>query len=368
MNKKTDIITQNKNKKREKLMFLFNISTIEEFNKICNKYNIIYDYFSPNNRIKLNDIRKLIKFYNNQPKKISYDILTHFSNNYSNGLIIILYKLSVLPYNYNISKSLKYLEKYRIKTKSKLYLLYYINKTLFITIRGTKYIDEFKKGSFESDRIKYNFENKDTHHKFLEWKEEFIKDFNKNKKNTTNVPELKHKNIYVHKNYYSKSILILKDIKPIIKNLTKKGLNNVILTGHSMGGSLSMILGLKLKEIYKDKFKVHITSFSNLGIGNRNLSLFAIYLGINSYIRIYNKSDVVDSYKSSLFYKLVGRLRHLDHSFTKKYYSKYITYDIEKNIPTGLLNKIKTIEHLKLLYSRHIMYKFSNNKNAPVFI
>ena len=42
---------------------------------------------------------------NNQPTKISYDILTHFSNNYSNGLIIILYKLSVLPYNYNISKS-----------------------------------------------------------------------------------------------------------------------------------------------------------------------------------------------------------------------------------------------------------------------
>ena len=70
-----------------------------------------------------------------------------------------------------------------------------------------------------------------------------------------------------------------------------------------MGGSLSMLLGLKLKEIYEDKLKVHITSFSNLGIGNRNLSLFAIYLGINSYIRIYNKSDVVDSYKSSLFYK-----------------------------------------------------------------
>ena len=370
MNKNDKKFTQYEYNRKKNIMFILNTYNIEDFNKLCKKYNIVYNYYSVKNRIKIFEIKELIKYYNNLPKKISYDNLTHCGSNYKKGIIITLYKLSILSYNLSLTNNLKYLNKYIIKTKSRMYILYYINNTLIVSIRGSKYLNELKKGSFESDRIKYKFEKKETHNNFLDWKVDFVKDFEKNNTNNTNVSELKNKNIYVHKNYYYLSIKIKKELLAIIKKLNNKKckLKNIILTGHSMGGSLSILVGMKLKEIYQDKYKIHISSFSNLGIGNRNLSLFALYLGIDSYIRIYNRLDIVDHYKSSIFYKLVGRLRHINHSFTKKYYSKYIKYDVEDNIPKKILNKINEREKLKKLYLRHKIYKFSNNKNSPIFI
>ena len=302
MSKKINDIKHNRQLKRNKIMFLFDIPNISAFNKFVKKYNIVYDYFSKKNIITLLDLKRVIYFTNHLPTEIKFNAITHYKNNYYKGILPTLYKLSAIAYKNNLVCSLGLISKYVIKTTDKLYILMHINDTLFVIFRGTKYFNELKKGVYGSSRVKYNFENKETHKKFLEWKDYFLKNFSKSM-NKTDVPELNHRNLYVHKEYYSKSKVIIRNLIKIIDKLKKKGLRNIITTGHSMGGSLSMICGVKIKEIYGNTMKVNIASFSKLGVGNRNLSLFAVYLGMDSYIRVYNKSDLVDLYGSGILFK-----------------------------------------------------------------
>ena len=257
------------------------------------------------------------------------------------------------------------MNKYKIKIDNNLFILIKINRTLFLFIRGSKYKYELKKATTESNRIKYKFYKKETHDEFLKWKIKFLEDFNKNKKNLTDVPNLVHKNIYIHKNYYTKSNYI---IKTLIKVIDKYNINNIIISGHSMGGSLASICGIRLKDKYRNKIKINIVSFSNLAIGNRNLSLFSIYLNINSYIRVYNNNDIVGKLRTGFLFKPFGRLRHLNHSITKKYNNKYIIVDIDKFIPFSLRKKINKLSYKNRKRIYHILYKFNNNKNSNIFI
>lgn len=370
MLKKKDNIEHKINKfyefKKKRIMFLFDLKTDNEFKIFLKKYNIVYDYYKSNNLVKINDIKRVIRFTKNIPKKIEFKSLTHYNNNYNNGILPTLYKLSALSYNSNFIKKDSLIYQYLLKKNDK-YIILFIKDTLLILLRGSKYFNEIKRAMSVSKRTKYIFDNKETHEKFLNWKSDFLKKFKK-LNNNTDVPKIKHKNLYVHKEYYNKSNIILKDLKKIINTFLGKGLKNIILTGHSMGGSLSMICGIKLKELYRDKLKINIISFSNLAVGNRNLSLFAIYLGLDSYIRVYNGSDLVDKYRSGIVFKFHGRLRHLNHSFTKKYINHYIREDIDKYIPKKLIEDIKTKKKYKKLYLNHVLYRFSKNKNAPIFI
>ena len=368
MSKKIDNIKHNRILKRKKIMFLFDIPTIKDFNLFIKKYNIVYDYFSKKNQITLMDLKRIIYFINNLPKKIKFKSIIHHNNNYYKGILPTLYKLSAIAYHNELICSLGGISKYIIKISSKLYVLLYMNNTLFIIFRGTKYFNELKKGVYGATRVKYKFERKDTHKDFLHWKEDFLKDFSKTS-NKTDIPEINHKNLYVHKEYYVKSKEVIKNLRSKINYLIKnRGLKNIVATGHSMGGSLSMICGVKLKEIYGSKIKINIFSFSNLGVGNRNLSLFAVYLGINAYIRVYNKTDLVDLYRAGILFKFTGRLRHLNHSFTKKYSNHYIREDIDQYIPDKLINEIQNKKQYKKLYLNHVLYKFSKNKEAPIYI
>ena len=343
-------------KRKNKIMNLLNLNN-EEFTNFINKNNIIYSYFNIKNRPKVNDIRTLYKYYNKLPSNINYPYL-------SNNVLPTLYKLSALSYNSNLFNSINYLNKYKIKINNNLFILFKINRTLFVFIRGSKYKSELKKATTESNRVKYRFYNKNTHNKFLKWKINFLNDFNKNKKDFTNVPDLIHTNIYIHKNYYKKSNSICLLLSKVIN---KYNINNVILSGHSMGGSLASICGIRLKDQYRNKIKLNIISFSNLAIGNRNLSLFSIYLNINSYIRVYNSNDIVGKLRTGILFKPFGRLRHLNHSITKKY-NNYIIIDIDKFIPNSLRKKIDKLSIKNKKYIYHILYKFNKNKYSNIFI
>ena len=368
MSTKIDSIKHNKELKRKKIMSLFDIPTIKDFNSFVKKYNIVYDYFAKKNQVTLLYLKRVIYFTKHLPKEIKFKSIVHYKNNYYKGILPTLYKLSAISYRNDLVCSLGIISSYVIKNTNKLYVLLYVNDTLFIVFRGTKYFNELKKGVYGASRVRYNFEKKDTHQKFLDWKEDFLKNFSKTR-NKTDVPEINHRNLYVHKEYYAKSKEVIKQLRVKINSLRKnRGLKNIIATGHSMGGSLSMICGVKLKEIYGNKVKINIVSFSNLGVGNRNLSLFSVYLGINSYIRVYNKTDLVDLYRSGILFKFTGRLRHLNHSFTKKYSNHYIREDIDQYIPEKLIDEIQHKKRYKKLYLNHILYKFSKNKDAPIYI
>ena len=342
--------------KKKKIINLFNLNN-KEFTNFINKNNIIYSYYNIKNRPKLNDIKEIYKYYNKLPSNIIYSYL-------SNNILPNLYKLSSLSYNNKLFNSIDYLNKYKIKTNSNLFILIKFKKTLFVFIRGSKYKSELKKATTESNRIKYKFYNNTTHNDFLKWKIKFLNDFNKNKKDLTNVPDLIHTNIYIHKNYYKKSNSICLLLSKVIN---KYNINNVILSGHSMGGSLASICGIRLKDQYRNKIKLNIISFSNLAIGNRNLSLFSIYLNINSYIRVYNSNDIVGKLRTGILFKPFGRLRHLNHSITKKY-NNYIIIDIDKFIPNSLRKKIDKLSIKNIKYIYHILYKFNSNKNSNIFI
>lgn len=233
------LILNNRINKIKKIMKLFNLNNIAEFNRFVKEYNIVYDYFSNKNMIKVRSLYNIVDFYNNLPTKITYNDIVN--DNKKKNIVPTLFKLSSISYNSNILYHTTYLEKYIIKTSSKLFILLCIKDTLFVVFRGSRYYSEIKKATTGSNRTRYIFNNKDTHNKFLIWKENFLKEFIRYTGNKTDVPELKHTNLYVHANYYRKSNIIIKQLKTVIDKLKKQNVNNIILLGHSMGGSLAMI-------------------------------------------------------------------------------------------------------------------------------
>ncbi len=88
MLKKKDNIEHKINKfyefKKKRIMFLFDLKTDNEFKIFLKKYNIVYDYYKSSNLVKINDIKRVIRFTKNIPKKIEFKSLTHYNNNYNN--------------------------------------------------------------------------------------------------------------------------------------------------------------------------------------------------------------------------------------------------------------------------------------------
>jgi predicted lipase len=336
---------------------MFNIKSREELDIFVKKYNIAYDFYSKTNIILLKDLNKVVNYFKIKNNSMMYTDLV------KNNILETLYKLSAITYNRKLVSLLPKINKRVVKSKNKLFILFNIGNTLLVVIRGTKNLKELKEGVYGSSRIKYKFEKKETYDNFIEWKEKYIKSCKPGKSNI-NLPKMCHKNIYVHQEYYNKSRKMITELRDVID---KGKFKNIIISGHSMGGSLSMICGLKLKEIYGTKLKINIVSFSNLGIGNRNLSLFSLFLGVDSYIRVYNKSDYIDLYRSGILFKIVGRLRHLNHSIPTNN-KKYIIHDTEKYIPKSLLNLIKKQSIYNRFLLSHLLIKFDNNTKSKIYI
>lgn len=376
------------NKKYFEKYYLNRIINIEYILNINNNnsvynlpFNIIFNYYADSNILKLNHINELIKFYNELPNKksICYNKLIKSKNNYNYGILPNLLNLSYIVYNNNLSKNIPILKNYFINSKAEYYIMYYIpNKnTLIISFRGTVDYNDLYIGTINTNRIKYNFITKKKEKSYFKWRENFLKE-NKG----SNLPELNDDKVYVHSGYIKRYNYIKTHILNNIKEYKKKGLNKVILTGHSMGSSIATLCGMNIKEIYEDKIKVFISSFGGPGLGNRNLSLYFLYLNIDSYIRIYNRDDPIIKLKNNIWYKPLGRLRHVNYSvpikykdileskcIQKKYKNKIIINDCQDFLPKYVKNLLesKNYKNEKKYRLLHSSFRFSNDKEAPLF-
>ncbi|KOY63915.1 lipase family protein [Photorhabdus heterorhabditis] len=102
-------------------------------------------------------------------------------------------------------------------------------------------------------------------------------------------------------------------IDAIDKIAQEKGVHNITITGHSLGGILASTLGLYLKRLYlnkrKNNIRIHVCSFANPNTGNDVFASYIKYVfngsSVTSYksnfLRIYNRKDVI-----SLIWNLDG--------------------------------------------------------------
>ncbi|CAQ85005.1 MULTISPECIES: lipase family protein [Photorhabdus] len=94
-------------------------------------------------------------------------------------------------------------------------------------------------------------------------------------------------------------------IDAIDKISQEKGIHNITITGHSLGGVLASTLGLYLKRLYlnkgKNNIRINVCAFASPITGNNVFSSYVKYIfnsiSIKSYkshfLRIYNRKDII---------------------------------------------------------------------------
>ncbi|KGM26057.1 lipase [Photorhabdus luminescens] len=102
-------------------------------------------------------------------------------------------------------------------------------------------------------------------------------------------------------------------IEAINKIAAEKGIHNITITGHSLGGILASTLGLYLKRLYLNKgsnnIRIHVCSFASPNTGNDVFASYIKYVfnhtsatSYKSYfLRVHNQKDVI-----SLIWNLDG--------------------------------------------------------------
>lgn len=154
------------------------------------------------------------------------------------------------------------------------------NDNIFIIFRGTVYLYEWKT-NFKID-------------------EQFF--FN-DKKSTLDKLKLlmdKDDNPMIHKGFVEIYMNIRKDIFDTLKIINPNKNKNIIISGHSIGGSISTILGI---DLYFNKYKIIVYSIGSPRVGNKDFAKLVKRHNINIF-QIINIADIVPDLPFSILPKL----------------------------------------------------------------
>ena len=253
------------------------------------------------------------------------------------------------------------------------------NNNLFIVLRGStiySQIEYFHDLTFYKKNI--NYINEYHYNKFLKWKKKLLRTYPIEKVLSRKIISDIFRFHGGFIDLYNAYKIYPKVKKILIKN---KKFKNIIICGHSMGGSFTNLLILDLLNYsyeYKIKLDIKAITFGAPGCMNSNLSLFYFYLSsigfISKYIRIHNKNDIISSTFSDqedYFTSFIGLLRHVNSSVlennkniinknSKSCSKKFIVYNTENNV-NKFINK-------KLNYREiHSVFCFTNSKDGILF-
>ena len=362
----------NSNKYIERL-FEKNIDIIKKLKKTrINNYEYDYSNLKMINNKKLEYIVKILN-----KKNLNLNDLNNIKGDYKNGVLPYILILCHYAYYYN------YLEdsffKFNILYRDNEFYITHVNDSLFISLRGTSVysqIEYFHDLTFYKKNI--NYINEYHYNKFLKWKQKILKNYPIEKilsrKIISDVFRFHGGFIDLYNAYK-----IYPKVKKILQ--TYKKFKNIIICGHSMGGSFANLLILDLLNFsyeYKRKIDIKAITFGAPGCMNSNLSLFYFYLSsigfISKYIRIHNKNDIISSTFSNQedhFTSFIGLLRHVNSAVlnnnkniinknNKKCSKKFIVYNTEKNV-NKFTDKIFSYREI------HNLFCFTNSKDGILF-
>lgn len=353
-----------------------NIKALKKLKNNRKQY-FIFNYIKY--KIKSSDFKFIVE---NFDKVKTYDDLIQKNNDFDKGILPTFIKMCHFTYYKRFLRNDFFNIKELIFFNEEL-LVFKYNKALFINIRGTTTYKQleilqnltlYKKQFFFHEKI-----NQD----FLKWKNKLLKTKDYSIKNLLKKDSISDRFLF-HKGFIE--LYQAYKIKDKIFNILEKckNINNIYLSGHSLGGGLCTFLTLDLYERYYElkqlnNIKVNIITFGSPGIMNSNLSLFFYYLTekkfLNKYIRIINKKDIISSsFTDPQFYltKLTGILRHIDASVPKnkkliirnskdKINKNILLIDCEKYL-NNYLNK-KELSYTEI----HSLFSFSEKKNGILF-
>ena len=340
---------------------LLNISNSYNSNKGNNKLNLMYYILSKMSRSYLYELKY---------KKNSIDII------YNKYFCKLLKHFNIQKFTDNNikkfnKKNMVYVSLLSItENLTPACIIFYIienvdnnfyNLKLFISLRGTSNITDIINISNVKKKELVLFSTEDLIN--------ITKDINilfENKiKDTNNL--LKPK---IHGGFlsYFKNIIkviytdITKFILSVSKYNNKKLLNNsAYITGHSLGGVLSLLSGIILSI---GNINTYVVTFGQPRVGNDDFNKL-LYLLLNNntyfkkYIRFYNKSDIIISVPTRIYR---NGFKHLDdfidiNNLNKL--NKYEYYNIQDDILNDLLLKIDKKYKLKLAHSGYIFKNYN---------
>ena len=353
-----------------------NINVLKKIKK-NKKQHFIFNYLKY--KVTSSDLKYIT---DNFDKVKTYNDLIEKNNNFEKGIIPTFIKMCHFTYYKRFLKNDFFRPTELLFFNDEL-LVFKYNKSMFINIRGTttykqlellQNLSLYKKQFFFDDKI---------NEEFLKWKYKLLKTKN------YSIKEILKKNDISDRYLFHKGFIELYEAYKIKNKIFKlldkyKNINNIYLSGHSLGGGLCTFLTLDLYERYYelkklDKIKVNIITFGSPGIMNSNLSLFFYYLTekkfIDKYIRIINKKDIITStFTDPKFYltKFTGLLRHIDASIPKN--KKILIKDLNDKINKKIIiiNSEKYLDNYvnkkNLSYTEiHNLFSLSNNKKGILF-
>ena len=353
-----------------------NINVLKKIKK-NKKQHFIFNYLKY--KVTSSDLKYIT---DNFDKVKTYNDLIEKNNDFEKGILPTFIKMCHFTYYKRFLKNDFFRPTELLFFNDEL-LVFKYNKSMFINIRGTttykqlellQNLSLYKKQFFFDDKI---------NEEFLKWKYKLLKTKN------YSIKEILKKNDISDRYLFHKGFIELYEAYKIKDKIFKlldkyKNINNIYLSGHSLGGGLCTFLTLDLYERYYelkqlDKIKVNIITFGSPGIMNSNLSLFFYYLTekkfINKYIRIINKKDIITStFTDPKFYltKFTGLLRHIDASIPKN--KKILIKDLNDKINKKIIiiNSEKYLDNYvnkkDLSYTEiHNLFGLSDNKKGILF-
>lgn len=115
---------------------------------------------------------------------------------------------------------------------------------------------------------------------------------------TKDVIDIRHENLFsphikVHKGFHSQFFSIEEDITRDIKDISASyKIDELVFTGHSLGGSIALISSPYYAEQFKNKFKIKTYTFGTVSVGNKEFVDW-FKQNVDEYYRIENEDDLV---------------------------------------------------------------------------
>ena len=335
-------------------------------------YNKSNEWINNNVKFKYNKLiknKQILKIFDDNKNNKTYDA-EHLS------IVYKLVKASYITYDNLLNmKSFGYI----IPNFNDIYVKYFLNlnlkkKQLLISIRGTKHFNEFLL-SIKFYRINFEIfkekKKENGNDDFIKWRNKYMKN---NYFDKTTIPLLEDEDIQVHKGFYDEALKQYNTLVPTITFILEKvNTLDINIMGHSLGGSLGIIISLLLAKKFKEKINIYIYTFNSPPIGNKNFNLLIPYFKIKRFTRIFNNQDFIARYGENGSWIDKKRFRHFEYLLNKKKGTIYLK-DLDLIIDTldygNILNeKIKDLKCslFDLKYIFHSFFTFSK-KNKILYV
>ena len=97
---------------------------------------------------------------------------------------------------------------------------------------------------------------------------------------------------HVHSGFFSQFQDQKADLDTTLDTLTSGGVNDILITGHSLGGALSWVATYYIKDKYKDKVGVEVLSFAAPSVGDSNFMDWIYKNVLHRHHVVYNRDAV----------------------------------------------------------------------------